>query len=141
KGALRGDYRTADRKWDFTCPMSHTAQALKALVMASRVIEDEQYLAGARLSAEFIGAERNSDRRSKNFGLLFAYEYKADEVNTEALLQTVDGLFAVAEATGDRKYSDWGLDAVFWAARNAYVSDGLFRDAFDVKTAQFVAAP
>jgi hypothetical protein len=141
KGALRGDYRTGDHKWDFSCPMSHTGQAIKALVMASRVMEDEQYLAGARFSAEFIGAERNPDRRSKNAGLLFAYEYKSDEINTQALLQTVDGLFALADVTGDRKYSDWALDGVFWAARNAYLSDGLFRDAFDVKTAQFVAPP
>src|SRR5215471_18163685 len=51
RGALRGDYRAAERKWDFSCPMCHTGQALKALVMASRVLEDEQYLAAARLSA------------------------------------------------------------------------------------------
>jgi uncharacterized protein YyaL (SSP411 family) len=141
KGALRGDYRTADRKWDFSSPIPHTGQALKALVMASRVIEDEQYLAGARFSAEFIGAERNTDRRSKNSGLIYAYRYKSDDVDTGALLRTIDGLFALAEATADRKYSDWGLDAAFWAARNAYVSDGLFRDAFDVKTGQFAAPP
>jgi hypothetical protein len=141
KGALRGDYRTADRKWDFSCPIWHTGQALKALVMASRVMEDDQYVAAARFPAEFIGAERNTDRRSKNFGLIYAYEYKGDEVNTAALLETIDGLFVLADASGDRKYADWGLDAAFWAVRNAYLSDGLFRDAFDVKTGQFVAAP
>jgi len=141
KGALRGDYRTAERKWDFSCPIAHTGQALKALAMASRVMEDDQYLAAARVSAEFLAAERNADRRAKNFGLLFAYEFKSDEVNTEAVLQTVDGLLALGEATGERKYIDMGLDAAFWVARNAYVSDGLFRDAFDVKTGQFVAPP
>ncbi len=51
------------------------------------------------------------------------------------MLETVEGLFALADATGDRKYAEWGLDATFWASRNAYLSDGLFRDAFDVKTA------
>src|SRR5262245_23189007 len=107
RGALRCDYRTADRKWDFSCPMSHTGQAIKALVMASRAMEDEQYLAGAKFAAEFIGAERNADRRTKNSGLIFAYEYKGEEVSTAALLQTVDGLIALSDATGDRKYSDW----------------------------------
>jgi hypothetical protein len=141
RGALRSDYRTADRKWDFSSPMSHTGQAIKALVMSSRVLEDEQYVAAARISAEFIGAERNADRRSKNFGLIYAYEYKADEVNTSALFESLDGLFFLAEATNDRKYSDWAMDAAFWAARNAYIGEGLFRDAFDVKTGQFVAAP
>lgn len=141
RGAMRGDYRAADRKWDFSAPMWHTGQAIKALVMASRVLEDDQYLAAARISAEFIGAERNTDRRSKNFGVLYAYEYKGDEANTAAAFETLDGLFALAEATGDRKYSDWALDAAFWAARNAYQADGLFRDAFDVKTGQFVAPP
>ena len=141
RGAMRGDYRAAERKWDFSGPVWHTGQAIKALVMASKVLEDDQYLAPAKLAAEFIGAERNTDRRSKNSGLIYAYEYKADEVNTAALLETLDGLFALAEATGERKYSDWALDGAFWAARNAYHGDGLFRDAFDVRSAQFVAPP
>jgi hypothetical protein len=141
KGALRDDYRAADRKWDFSAPMWHTGQAIKALVMASRVLEDDQYVAAARFSADFIGAERNADRRGKNFGLIYAYEYKSDDVNTSGLLETLDGLFVLSEATGDRKYSDWALDAAFWVARNAYLGDGLFRDAFDVKTNQFVPAP
>jgi hypothetical protein len=141
RGAMRGDYRAADRKWDMAGPMWHTGQAIKALVMAGKVLEDDQYLAPARVSAEFIGMERSTDRRSRNFGMLYAYEYKADEVNTAGVLESLDGLFALAEATGDRKYSDWALDAAFWAARNAYHADGLFRDAFDLKTAQFVAPP
>ena len=141
RGALRGEYRSADRKWDFASPMAHTGQAIKALVMASKVLEDEQPLGGARAGAEFIGAERNGDRRSKNYGLLYAYEFKGDEVDTSALLEAVEGLFTLADAAGDRKYAEWGLDAAFWVARNAYIGEGLVRDAFDVKTAQFVAAP
>src|SRR5689334_15320386 len=141
RGAIRTDYRAAERRWDFAGPMWHTGQAIKALVMASRVLEDDQYLGPARVSAEFIGAERNTDRRSRHFGLLYAYENKGEEVSTAGLLETVDGLFALAEATNERKYSDWALDAVFWAARNAYIADGLFRDEFDVRTAQFVAPP
>ena len=141
RGALRGEYRPADHKWDFVSPMAHTGQAIKALVMASKALEDEQPLAGARLGAEFIGAERNADRRGKNYGVLYAYEFKAEEVNTAAMLDAVDGLFTLADATGERKYAEWGLDAAFWAARNAYIGDGLMRDAFDVKTGQFVTAP
>ena len=141
KGALRGDYHAAEHKFDFSGPMWHTGQALKALVMASRVLEDEQYVAAARFSADFIGSERNVDRRSRNYGLIYAYEYKGDEVNTSALFESLDGLLVLAEATADRKYADWALDAAFWAARNAYLSDGLFRDAFDVKTGLFVPAP
>lgn len=140
KGAIRSEYRTAEHKWDFSSPMWHTGQAIKALVMASKALEDDQYVAAARFSAEFIGAERNGDRRSKNYGLLYAYDTKGDEVGTAAVLETVDGLFALAEASGDRKYAEWGLDAAFWAARNAYAGEGLFRDAFDVKTGQFLPA-
>jgi uncharacterized protein YyaL (SSP411 family) len=141
RGALRGDYRAADRKWDLSAPIWHTGQAIKALVMAGRVLEDDQYLGPARVSADFICSERNTDRRSKNFGLLYAYEFKPEEVNTSALLETLDGLFALGEAAADRKYTDCALDAAFWAARNAYLSDGLFRDTFDVKAGTFVAAP
>jgi hypothetical protein len=140
KGAIRSDYRAAERKWDFSAPLWHTGQAIKALTMASKVMEDDQYLAAARFSAEFIGAERNADRRGKNYGLLYAYDLKGDEVSTAGVVQTIDGLFALAEASGDHKYAEWGLDAAFWVARNAYVADGLFRDACDAKTGQFPAS-
>ncbi len=46
-------------QWDVTSPMAHTGQAIKALVMASKVLEDDQPLGGCpRLGADFIGAER-----------------------------------------------------------------------------------
>ena len=141
KGAIRGEYHPGDHKWDFASPMAHSAQAIKALVMAAKVLEDDQSLSSARLAADFIGAERITEKRSKNYGLLYAFEFKSDEVNTSAILETSEGLFALTDATGDHKYTEWALDAAFWVARNAYISDGLFRDAFDVKTAQFVAAP
>jgi hypothetical protein len=57
------------------------------------------------------------------------------------LLESLDGLFVLSEAANDRKYADCALDAAFWAARNAYLKDGLFRDAFDLHNQQFVAPP
>ena len=141
RGALRGEYRAADRKWDFVCPIWHTGQAIKALAQASRVMEDEALAAAAKFSAEFIGAERVAEHRNKNFGLIFGFEDKGDEVNTSAVLECVDGLFALSDVTGDRRYADWALDAVFWVTRNAYLGEGLFRDSFDVKSWKFVAPP
>jgi hypothetical protein len=141
RGAMRGEYRAADRKWDFSCPVWHTGQAIKALVQASRVMEDDSLVHAAKFSAEFMAAERISERRNKNFGLIFGFEDNRDEVNISAVLECVDGLFVLSDVAGDRHYSDWALDAAFWVARNAYLADGLFRDAFDVKNGKFVAAP
>ncbi|MCK5120014.1 MAG: hypothetical protein KAQ78_10535, partial [Candidatus Latescibacteria bacterium] len=34
KGAIKGEYSVKDSQWSFFCPVWHTGQAVKALVMA-----------------------------------------------------------------------------------------------------------
>jgi hypothetical protein len=132
KGALRGEYTAATRTWDMYSPNWHTAQGIKALVWASKVLEDKQLLDAARLSADFIRAERVSDRSHKHYGLIFGYENLPEQVNTSAVLSCVDPLFVLSDATGEREYADWALAAASWVARNTYLGDGLFHDCFDV---------
>ena len=141
RGALRGEYSAATREWDFFCPVWHTGQAIKALVMASRALERPALLDAARFSAEFIGAERVSDREHPHYGLIFGYEDRGNQVNTSAVLECVDGLWLLAEATGDTRYAEWARSAADWVARNAYFGGGLCRDAFEVETWRYVAPP
>jgi hypothetical protein len=141
KGALRGEYSAATREWDFFCPVWHTGQAIKALVLASKALDRPALLDAARFSAEFLGAERVSDRAHPHYGLIFGYEDRGDQVNTSAVLECVDGLWMLGEATGDARYAEWARSAVDWVARNAYMGAGLCRDAFDVKTWRYVTPP
>ena len=110
-GAIRGEYIAADRQWDFFCPIWHTGQAIKALVMAHRVLGDEVLLTAAKRGAEFIGNNRISDPDRDDYGLILGFEDVGDGVNTSAVLESLDGLFYLSEATGDDTYRDWAIDA------------------------------
>jgi hypothetical protein len=141
RGALRGEYHASTRQWDFFCPVWHTGQAIKALVLASQALNRPDLLDAARFSAGFIGAERVGDRSSPHYGLIFGFEDVGDKVNTSAVLECVDGLWLLADATGDGRYAEWASAAAAWEARYSYRGDGLFRDLFDVKTWSHVPPP
>jgi hypothetical protein len=119
----------------------HTGQAIKALVLASQALNRPDLLDAARFSAEFIGAERVGDQSSPHYGLIFGFEDFGDKVNTSAVLECVDGLWLLADATGDGRYAEWASAAAAWEARYSYRGDGLFRDLFDVKTWSHVPPP
>ncbi len=130
-GAMRGEYRVAERQWQFFCPVWHSGQAIKALVQAHQVLKDPSLLEAAKRSADFVGAERQDDADHPDFGLIHAYEDHVDAANTSAILEALDGLFLLADATGDEQYRDWALAAVDWVARKAYErGTGLFHDVY-----------
>ena len=54
RGAFRGEYSLAERKWWFFCPVWHGGQAVKALVLAWQLTAHRRYLDSAKLGAEFI---------------------------------------------------------------------------------------
>jgi len=141
RGALRGEYRAATRQWDFFCPVWHTGQAIKALVLASRALNRSDLLDAARLSAGFIGAERVADQSSPHYGLIYGFEDFGNKSSTSAVLECVDGLWLLADATGDKRYIEWANSAAAWEARHSYLGDGLFRDQFDVKTWSYMPPP
>lgn len=135
-GALRGEYRAATREWDFFCPVWHTGQAVKALVMASRVL-GRDVLAGAGRGAQFILNNRVTSGKDK--GLILAFEDFPDKVNISAILECLDGLFHFAEASGSAECREAALDALAWVAHNAYMrGQGLFRDLYDPEAGAFV---
>ncbi len=129
KGAIRGEYSVAAKEWSFFCPMWHTGQAIKALVMASRVLNDDSLLGAARDSADFIAHNRVNDESDPDYGMLLAYEDFPDLVNTSAVLETIDGLFYLADATNDLTYSEWAVAAARWVLKTMYLpGEGLVMD-------------
>jgi len=134
RGALRGEYRASTRQWDFFCPVWHTGQAVKALVWAAEALNRPDFLDAARLGAEFIGSARIADRSSPHYGLILGFEDFGDRSSTSAVLEAVDGLWLLTDATGNNHYAEWANAAAAWEARYSYLGDGLFRDQFNVKT-------
>lgn len=141
KGAIRGEYSSALRQWDFFCPIWHTGQAIKALLSGHQILGDPSLLEAAKLGAHFIGRARIADPEDKNHGLIFGFEDRGDEVNTSAVLECLDGLLSLAEATAQTQYAEWAEEAVAWIAHNAYLGKGLFRDSYSVRSWSWVSPP
>lgn len=71
KGAIRGEYSAAERHWWFFCPVWHTGQAVKALVLAYQRFHNDKYLQAARLGAAFIYDKQIWDETDPDFGLIW----------------------------------------------------------------------
>ncbi|MGI6610045.1 MAG: hypothetical protein ACOX4G_05985, partial [Limnochordia bacterium] len=142
RGAIRGEYHPATRQWDFFCPTWHTGQAIKALVMAHSVLKEGELLTAARHGAGFINNNRISDPSQDDYGLILGFEDVGDSVNTSAILECLDGLFHLSEATGDDAYTGWAVHALDWVARKTYLPDErLFYDLFSTSTWSIERAP
>jgi hypothetical protein len=137
-GAMRGEYRVSSREWGFFCPVWHTGQAVKALVMASELVGDFA-LDAARAGGDFILRQVVPDGPDK--GLILAYEDDGAQVNTSAILEGLEGLFALSGATGDTSYREAALGALDWVARRMSIDgQGWFRDCYNPATGAFPPA-
>lgn len=136
-GAIRGEYQSWTGNWDSFCPIWHTGQAIKALVMASQALKAPGLLDAAALSASFL---LNQQRTSNpDNGLILAFEAGPDWINTSAILEAVDGLFLLSDASGDPQYKDAALRALDWVAGHAWQpSLKKFYDLYDPIRRTFV---
>lgn len=137
RGALRGEYRAAEKTWDVFCPYWHTGQGIKALIMAADVLNDKTLLEQAEYNAGFL--LNNQIRSGEDKGLFPAFEDRFDLVNTSAILESLDGLFMLSSATGDPRYRNAALEAVDWVARKAWQQDlGKFFDYYQIASSRFI---
>jgi len=141
RGAIRGEYSSDRREWDFFAPVWHTGQAIKALVLASRALGDASLLGPAELAASFIGGARVNDPNDPDHGLILAFENGPTGINTSAILEAVDGLFLLSEATGRSDYKEWALAAVRWVGARMYRGAGLFDDCYEFSERRIVPGP
>ncbi|MBR7107618.1 MAG: hypothetical protein IKC89_04295 [Lentisphaeria bacterium] len=137
RGALRGEYTAATGTWDEFCPYWHTGQGVKALVAAAEVLDEPSLLDDARYCAEFLLA--NQIKSGDDAGLFPAFEDRCDLVNTSAILESIDGMFKLSDATGDPRYRDAALLAVDWVARKAWQENlGKFFDYYQITSGSFI---
>jgi len=130
-GAIRGEYRAAERRWGFACPVWHTGQAVKALALAA------EHVGGDALDAAGRGAQFLLNQQlptGPDAGLLLAFEDRPDMVNSSAVLEAVDGWFTLTRVTGEAHYTDAAVKAVRWLADRADLGGGLMHDLYDPAT-------
>ena len=135
-GALRGEYSLAEKQWDTFCPVWHTGQGIKALCLAAQALGERKYLDYAVECAGFLLA--NQLHGGGDDGLLLAFEDDPQMVNTSAILESLDGLFMLADMLGEARYEKAALDAAAWIARKAWLPDeGRFQDTYDIRSRTF----
>jgi hypothetical protein len=136
-GAMRGEYSVASQQWGCLCPIWHTGQGIKALVMAAEALNKPKLLENAKFSAEFIMQNRITDGEDKGF--ILAFEDHPDKVNISAVLESIDGLFFLSKATGDMQYQQAALGVLNWIKDNAWVQEKKhFNDVYDSFKKKFI---
>jgi hypothetical protein len=132
KGAIRGEYSVANKQWDFFCPVWHTGQAVKALVLAGDYFKKESYLYAARQGAKFILDNQIWDPDHPDHGLILAYEDYGDKVTTSAVLEAMHGLMLLAERDADEMLWSRLIAAGRFLVNKLYMPHkGLFHDLYD----------
>ncbi|MHA1683561.1 MAG: hypothetical protein ACTSUE_21665 [Promethearchaeota archaeon] len=135
RGAIRGEYRVSTKTWGFFCPCWHTGQAVKALVMGLELDTTQKkgkYLDAAREGANFLLKNQIWDEGNDDHGLILAYEDYGHLVNISAILESCDGLFHLADYTGDANLEERAIAALDITSRKWYLKGkGLFVDAYD----------
>ncbi|NLS79666.1 MAG: hypothetical protein GXY76_20655 [Chloroflexi bacterium] len=132
RGSMRGEYSAAKAQWDVFCPIWHTGQAVKALVLAHRVLGDAGLLEAAKAGGAFILRQQVHDPADPDHGFIAAFEDYGDKANTSAILECLDGLFYLADETRDQTWEEAAIRALRWVLRKAYLpGEGLFRDLYD----------
>ncbi len=141
KGAIKNAYFVASKTWQFQAPVWHTAQAIKAMVAATKLefadtsIDKKKYLTTAEECASFILKNQIWDKKNIDHGLILAFEDMPGCVSTAGILETVDALFVLSEATGNEIYRQRALEALKFCKEKLYVrGEGLFVDGYDYKT-------
>ena len=130
------EYDASRRKWSVFAPLWHTGQAVKALVMAHSVLGDDDLLAAANHSAQFILRAQIRRPGHVDDGLILAFE-NGDPVRswTSCMLESLDGLISLGHATGNEAYFDAALLASRWAQRRVWVpNESLLIDEYDPAT-------
>lgn len=136
-GAIRGEYLSSRREWDSFCPVWHTGQAVKAFVMVAEAFEEPSLLDCAAEAAEFILAMQFDT--GIDAGLIPAYELEPGKVNTSAILEALDGLFMLSDATGNKRYETCAIKALEWIARRAWLPhQGKFIDIYSPSMGKFL---
>lgn len=136
KGAMRTEYTAATKRWGAMGPVWHTGQAVRALLLADKLLGgNAQWVAAARAGAQFMLNAQVWDPQHPDHGLIKAFEDHADRVNTSAMMEGLTGLMDLAERDHDPALWDRIVAAGEFLLRKAYLAEeGTFRDQYNPVT-------
>lgn len=135
-GAMRNGYWVGLGEWAWFEPIWHTGQAAVALLIAYRLSGDRKYLGSALLGGEYIlRCQIIAPGDPVRHGHIRGYVNPGDPIsNNSTFLESLVGLLALHDATGDAKWHDAVLRALDWTIANAWLAkEGLILDCFDWK--------
>lgn len=149
-GAYRGEYDVGSGVFDFFGPVWHGGQAIKALVLASQApppsldppddgVHKGRWLASAQRGAQFILEKQVTT--GPDAGLILAYEQPdhPGSPHTSTILEALDGLFLLANATGNASYATRALWAANWTLEHAWMQgQGLLHDLYNQTQRQWI---
>ena len=140
-GAVRNEYDTRSGIWSLNGPVWHTGQAMRAVLIAWRRTQDPTLLEAALAMGEYVARNVVSDPNDPNRGLLLAYEGDNVTINNQTALETLPGLFDLADATGDERWLDLARQAGDFVVQGYLPDEGLIPDHYHVADARFVPDP
>jgi rhamnogalacturonyl hydrolase YesR len=140
-GAVRNEYDTKTRVWYLNGPVWHTGQALRAVLIGWRRSGEVSLLDAARAMGAYVARNIIDAPGTANHGLLLAYEGDNLTVNNQTVVETLPGLFDLAEATGETRWLDHARQAADFLLRGFDPREGLLADHYHVGEERFIIDP
>jgi len=137
-GAMKTDYQPKRKQWWLFGTCWHTGQAIRALLKAYRLTDDNKYLESAVFAGEFLRRIQVMDQDSPLFGMLQSFEDEPYLIQASTAIEALPGLYDLYRQTGDEKWKESFRLAAEWLADKSYDGGGLFKDMFDVRRMQFM---
>ncbi len=129
-GAMKGEYDTKNRKWNFYGPFWHTGQAVRTLILAYNMTGKQKYLNHAILGGEYMIRYQTMDKEDKKF-YGFIHRKESKEANTASQVEGFMALYDLYKVTKDVKWLERFHLAVDWVAKNLYLKgEGLFYNGY-----------
>jgi beta-glucuronidase len=136
-GRARGDYDLLSNEYQAYESTWHTGQLIFGLVEADRISGDAKYLAAAKRAGDWwISQEIKTGPLT---GMLNAMhgDKLGHLINFSTLSDGAPGLFALSQATGDRRYADTAIRAGEWSLKNLYLEkEALIYNIIDPSTGE-----
>lgn len=139
-GAIRTEYDTKTRRWGMNGPTWHAGQAIRAMLVAERRLNDGRFRAAALAAAEFMLRERLADP-PEVAGMLLTYEGDSTHANVEVGFEGINGWLDLHAATGDDRWLDAARQASDALCVGYLPGERLMFDHYHVANRRFVGDP
>lgn len=137
-GGMKTEYNSKNRRWRTLGTTWHTGLAIRALLKAYQISQDDGFLKSAVLGGEFIRKNQILDpENKKRHGMILSYEDRVEWINVSAMLECLAELLDLYDLLKEERWLTTVKLAVDWVYKNAYLKEGLVLDACYPETGKF----